>query len=213
MRPRRFNRAARRLDDRHELAAVRLAPPTSAPSTSRTAEQFGGVVGLDRAAIEDADAPAALAVSGRPSAARSAACISATSAGGRDLAGADRPDRLIGDDQLAAPPIRREASRRAVGRRPGYASPASRCASLSPTQTIVTKPGGQRGLGLGADQRRRFRPDRRGARYGRRSRSSRRPPSASRPRRSRYGRRSPPGGNPARRSSGRRSGSPPPRSG
>ena len=71
----------------------------------------------------------------------------------RDLAGADRPDRLVGDDQLALLPL--------VGQRAGElarddrrdARPPARSASLSPTQTIADEAAGERGRGLGADLR------------------------------------------------------------
>ena len=78
-------------------AGLRLAPPTSAPSTSATRENLGGVVGLDRAAVEDAHALARLAISrDQPRAERGMHFADVGDAG--DLAGADRPDRLIGDD-------------------------------------------------------------------------------------------------------------------
>ena len=71
--------------------------------------------------------------------------------GRRGAPAADGPDRLVGNDDLAF---------RRLGQGPGYlglpttdrAWPASRSASVSPTQTIGTKPCGQGRVGLGAHQ-------------------------------------------------------------
>ena len=89
--------------------------------------------------------------------------------------GADRPDRLVGDDELAAG--------RAVGQRARELAaddverrPASRSASVSPTQTIATSPARQRRRGLARARRRRSPCGRCGARNGRRSRRAPRHP-------------------------------------
>ena len=70
-----------------------------------------------------------------------AACISPISAVGRDLAGADRPDRLVGDREVG---LARESSaaarRRAAPRRSQPHRPASRTSRLSPTQRITPRP-------------------------------------------------------------------------
>ena len=84
---------------------------------------------------------------------------------GRDVAGADRPDRLVGDDQLAfLPVVRQRAGELALDHRRLVAGGA--VDSLSPTQTMALRPGAApprpwRG------RRDRSRAARRGARCGR----------------------------------------------
>ena len=83
---------------RRSPPASSAAPPTRAPSTSGSAEQLGGVAGLDRAAVEDPHL-----VGGRAARAQHVADERARLLGllgGRDAAGADRPDRLVGDHDL-----------------------------------------------------------------------------------------------------------------
>ena len=88
-RRRRFNAARPRggstgrggVDDRDEGGGGEAGAADQGAVDVGDGEQLGGIVGLDRAAVEDADAVAALAVAARRDAARIAACISATSAG------------------------------------------------------------------------------------------------------------------------------------
>ena len=70
------------------------APPTSAPSTSVLREQLGGVLGLDRAAVEHGHVEQDLM-----NAWASCAC-----SGVAVLPGADRPDRLVREDEPLVPP-------------------------------------------------------------------------------------------------------------
>ena len=75
------------------------------------------------------------------------------SADGRDLAGADRPDRLVGDREpagtpAASPPCGSEAS--SCAWTVSTALPASRTSRLSPTHRITASPAARRRLGLGA---------------------------------------------------------------
>ena len=87
-------------DERYERVAARQiarkestsseAPPTSAPSTSGCAEQLGGVVRLDRAAVEHRHVEQRLHEGVRL----------LRELRRRGLAGADRPDRLVRDDEV-----------------------------------------------------------------------------------------------------------------
>ena len=90
-------------------AGSRLAPPTRAPSMSGWPQQLGGVGRLDRAAVEDphlvGGSAAVLAHGVADEGARLLRLL-----GGGGAAGADRPDRLVGDHhlaQLGRPPPRR----------------------------------------------------------------------------------------------------------
>ena len=76
------------------------APPTSAPSTSGSAEQLGGVVGLDRAAVEDPRALGLLAVAVGHQRAHEGDRVLGLLGRGHEP-GADGPDRLVGDDDVA----------------------------------------------------------------------------------------------------------------
>jgi hypothetical protein len=58
----------------------------------------------------------------------------------RDLAGADRPDRLIGDDELALALAGLRSEPRSCPETTSIWAPAARCSSLSPTQTIACRP-------------------------------------------------------------------------
>ena len=83
-----------------------------------------------------------------------AACISRDLGAGRDLAGADRPDRLIGDGQAGrAARAEPEAKHRAAPARPRRHVPASRTARLSPTHRMTRGRAAKRGFGLGFDFR------------------------------------------------------------
>ena len=101
------------LDDLREARASRLAPPTRAPSMSGSLHERADVLRLDAAAVLDAH------LLGRPAADQrrrtpagcSRATSSASSARG-GLAGADGPDRLVGDHERA--PDRRASGRRAT---------------------------------------------------------------------------------------------------
>ena len=64
-------------------------------------EQLGRVLGLDRAAVEDAHALGRLRGRDRRRSARMNAHASCACSGVATLAGADRPDRLVGDRHLA----------------------------------------------------------------------------------------------------------------
>ena len=129
------------------FAAVRLAPPTSAPSTSPAPSSAARVVARDRAAIQHphrarlvADQRAQL----RPDRAMHRRDIRHR----RRPPGADRPDRLVGDRQPVA--------RRALGQRPRQLRrhhrlglPGIALASVSPTHRIDVQPVPPRRLRLG----------------------------------------------------------------
>ena len=122
-------------------SASRLAPPTRAPSTSGWAMIAGDVGRLDRAAVEDPHRVGrSPAVAARPAAPRIAPHTSWASSGVADLAGADRPDRLVRDhdlgDLLGGEPVERAvelgAAVRARARRPrGPPGPRRRTGSAS----------------------------------------------------------------------------------
>ena len=80
-------------------SALRLAPPTSAPSTLATRHQFLGVRRLHRAAVEDAHRLPGRAVALDDPLADEFMGLRHVG-GGRRQAGADGPDRLIGDHQI-----------------------------------------------------------------------------------------------------------------
>ncbi len=82
-----------------KVAASRLAPPTSAPSTSGCPMQLGGVLGPHRAPVLDADGRGRLGP-GQP--AHHAPDVGAGRLGVRGGGGpprADGPDGLVGDDE------------------------------------------------------------------------------------------------------------------
>ena len=149
-------------------SAFRLAPPTSAPSTLATRHQFRGVRRLHRAAVENADRLAPPP----PYRAASRLADEAVHLGdvgrGRRQAGADRPDRLIGDHQVGAGrAIRQRAVELAaehVERLAGVAlGLASRRRRRSPSARRARRPAPWRAPA------RRFPCDRSAARNGRRS--------------------------------------------
>ena len=131
-------------------AAFSEAPPIRPPSMSGCGEELRRVVGLDAAAVEDAAsrrraACAALQLRAQQRMHR----LRLLGRGG--LAGADGPDRLVGDD--AAGDAMRRACRsppRAGARPPLRSAPASRSASVSPTQTMGTSPCSSAALALSA---------------------------------------------------------------
>ena len=162
-------------------AALRLAPPTSAPSTFVTAHAARGVRGLDRAAVEDAHLGA----------------LGAEALGERvrESPRAPRPRRppwASGRCRLPTPARRRRlywrpSQRRATSQRvcrptTVSVSPACRSPAVSPTQTIAIKPGAVRRLRLGPHDAVQSRRAPRGVPNGRRSQPSRPRPPASRPR-------------------------------
>ena len=130
-------------------SALRLAPPTRAPSTSPTASSSRGIAALHRAAIENAD-PGRLAASAPPSTSRmmrvgsrrrparsaSCRCRSPRPAHRRRPAFAARRAGRHAALELAAEHLQRLAGL-ALGQ-------------VSPTQTIGSSPARQRRLGLGA---------------------------------------------------------------
>ncbi len=80
--------------------ASRLAPSTSAPSMSGLGKEFGGVAGLDAAAVLDADAfGGGMAEPGAQDFADPLVGLLGL-CGRRGLAGADGPDRFVGDDDV-----------------------------------------------------------------------------------------------------------------
>ena len=166
--------------------ATRLAPPTSAPSTSSTAKKLLGIGGLHRAAIEDADA-----TPGRAEARRQPLADEAVNLGHvgrrRRQPGADRPDRLIGDDEIADAPSGSEPSSWRADDVAGAAGLAlgARLADANNGD----QPGPMRRHGLGAHLGIGFVVVVRGARNGRRSPPWRRHRAAFRRRCRRYGRR------------------------
>ena len=155
---------------------------------------------LDRAAIEDAHRRR-LPQTGPGGPTRMRPCISAIVRQGRRAAGADRPDRLVGDDQVAGRGRRvRQADpaswpadhRQRAGRR--RAGPRSRRRTRS-----AIRPAGLRRHRLGADQSVGLAMAAGGARNGRRSRSGSRRRAASRRRCRRCARPWPRHGSPGRR--------------
>ena len=78
-------------------AAVRLAPPTRAPSTSVDGKDVAGVAGLDRAAVKDAHRVGVVEPCGKVGADVAVHVADLLAVGG-DFAGADGPDGFIGDD-------------------------------------------------------------------------------------------------------------------
>ena len=132
------------------------APPTSAPPTSRTRQQLRcGVVRLDRAAVEDAHMACPPRRRRRNAQFGADEGMHGSDVGlGRGAAGADRPDRLVGDDagkagRQAAGELGARPPRMAVSRSGACAfAPRSR-----PTQTIGVRPAAPRGDRLGADDR------------------------------------------------------------
>ena len=78
------------------------------------------------------------------------ACASCAMLGRRRLAGADRPDGLVGDDEARASPAA-NAIASTWSRSTSSVSPASRCSSVSPTHAITSQPGGERGAGAARD--------------------------------------------------------------
>ena len=120
-------------------AAVRLAPPTSAPSTSGTAKISTGVRGLDRAAVEDSDPLPLFAIGvDQPPAERRVHVADVVE--GRDLAGADRPDRLIGDREILGTADRVGSEASSWLETVAIASPRSRTSRLSPTHRMTRRP-------------------------------------------------------------------------
>ena len=141
---------------RVKSAASSEAPPTSAPSMSGCGHELGDVGALHRAAVQDPgvrrDALRRTAWPARPRIAPHTSCASSR---GGDLAGADRPDRLVGDDR-GLDLLGGQAGQRAVGSAPRSArraSPALRTSRCSPTQTIGVMPCLQRRHRLGRHQR------------------------------------------------------------
>ena len=134
------------------------APPTSAPSIDGSARNSSMFAARHAAAVEHRD------VGGDRAPARSTARRVADRIGhrrrvraARVAARADRPDRLVGDDEpaVARPtPARRPASAaaRAGRRRRRSLARASRSASCSPTHRIGRRPASTRPGELAADQ-------------------------------------------------------------
>ncbi len=155
------------------------APPIRAPSTSGSDSELGGVVGLHRAAVEDphlvAPPPcrALHAARGRTRSPPGPARASRS-------AGADRPDRLVGDHDLVR--------RRSLGTsaRPGLelAQLAPRCRrralllGLADAEDRRSRPALERRAEPSAAAPRRSRRRTGGARSGRGSRLRRRAPSS-----------------------------------
>ena len=134
-------------------SASRLAPPMSAPSTSGLAMIGGDVRRLHGAAVLDPDG-----VRGRlpvrldqPGPDRAADLLGVL--GGRRLAGADRPHRLVRDDDLlhllGGQPRRGPVQ---LVQHVGTWLPASRTSRPSPQQKIGVMPFAKRSLHLGVDQ-------------------------------------------------------------
>ena len=176
--------------------ALRLAPPTSAPLTFGAAAKAGGIGGLDRSAIENADLRPSSPISAirrlrmdpwnRPDLRH----------GGRQ-AGADRPDRLIGDDDIGGIGAFGQAS---LELRRNH---LDRMSGLSLLERLADAddggdPGPVRCRCLEAHHGIGFAENRSGARNGRRSPPSSRRPSAFRRKSRRYRRRLPPNGSSGR---------------
>ncbi len=101
-------------------------------------KRFGGVLRLDRAAIENADAAAEVAVAlDQGGADRAVHILDVVGRG--DVARADRPDRLIGDDQLALLPRFGQRTGQLKGSLPDAASgPAELVVAYEPIWAIGT---------------------------------------------------------------------------
>ena len=108
---------ARRFANRRERVDVERGTADERAVDVGLGEELGGVVGLDRAAVEDRDVDQAadervrlLRLLGR-----------------RGLAGADRPDRLVGDDEVLVRLEHRELpAEHVLGLAPPRARPRSR---------------------------------------------------------------------------------------
>src|SRR5829696_5901158 len=87
-----------RLYDRREVLRIETGTADQGPVDVGLAQQLGCVAGLDRAAVEDPHA-----VGLRPALAQDVADVGdrlLRLLRGRGATGADRPDRLVGDDDL-----------------------------------------------------------------------------------------------------------------
>src|SRR3954453_9631666 len=87
-----------RVDDRCEVRGVKAGAADEGAVDVGQREQLGGVGGLDRAAVEDPDLVARGAAGAEDVADEGARVLGLL--GGRGAAGADRPDRLVGDDDV-----------------------------------------------------------------------------------------------------------------
>ena len=88
---------------RAKASGSRLAPPTRAPSMSGCVHQIIDGFGLDGAPVLDPDAISGLPELGRQAAAANVPVDLLGDLRRRGAAGADRPDRLVGDDDLLGP--------------------------------------------------------------------------------------------------------------
>ena len=89
----------RDLDDAGERVRVEAGPADERPVDVGQRQQLLGVLGLERAAVEDPHGLAGLLVEALDERAHERDGLLGL-LGGRAAAGADRPDRLVGDDDL-----------------------------------------------------------------------------------------------------------------
>ena len=127
------------LDDRHELGGGQAGAADQGAVDVGHGEQLGGIVGLDRAAVEDADRGRRVRRSGRPARRGSRRASRRRRPGWRHCR-CRSPRSARRRRPARRPPIRRAASRRASRSTTARCSPAWRWASLSPTQTMAVRP-------------------------------------------------------------------------
>jgi hypothetical protein len=133
-------------------SAFRDAPPTRAPSTSGDGEDLGRVRGLHRAAVEQADPVGGTGAEAVGEPAADMGVDLADLLERRGPAGADRPDRLVGDDEAGG--------RRALGDRARdlVADDGEGAAGVALRLGLADahdgeQPGAPGGAGLGQNQR------------------------------------------------------------
>ena len=158
--------------------ALRLAPPTSAPLTFSTDISVAALSGFDRAAVKNSHPPA-LGPKEIDEIAANGSMDDSNVLRRRRQPGANRPDRLIGDDRIRR---RRRFGQRSLSCRDTTASvgPAARSALSFADTNNRDEPGPMRRFRLRLDLARSFRRDPPGARNGRRLQPRRPRPSAFR---------------------------------